>query len=81
MQFKADDGRRDIVILGELQLVLVDRINCKNVVMWLIALRRARTTVAVGADSVRLWMAPLGMSFFFTSPAFCEDRKKWKPGC
>ena len=67
MQFEADDRGRHIVVLGELQLVLVDRINCKNVVMWLIALRRARTAVAVATKSVRLWMAPLGMSFFFTS--------------
>ena len=49
MQLKADDGGRNLIVLGELQLVLINRIDCQIVVVWLIALRRARTAVTIDA--------------------------------
>jgi hypothetical protein len=50
MQFEADDRGRGIVILGELQLVLIDRIDSKDIAMRLVVLRRAGTTIAVVAE-------------------------------
>jgi hypothetical protein len=40
--------RPNVVILGELQLVFIDRVDRKNVVIRLVALRPAGTTIAVG---------------------------------
>src|ERR1700687_4919297 len=50
MQLEADDRSRYVVILGELQLVLIDCVHSEDAVMGLVALRRARTAVAVGAE-------------------------------
>ena len=49
MRLEADDLRRSHVILRELQLVLVDRVDRQHIVMRLVALRRAHAAKTVEA--------------------------------
>ena len=50
MQFEADDCGRNVVIFSELQLVFIDRVHRKNVMMRLVALWWAWAAVSVGAE-------------------------------
>ena len=58
------------MVCGVAQLVDVYREHRKVVVMVFGTFRRAVAPITIGAESVRLWIAPSGISFAFTSPAF-----------
>ena len=50
VQLGADYRGRYLVILGQLQLVFIDRVDRENIVVRLIALGRARAVIAVCAE-------------------------------
>jgi hypothetical protein len=51
MQFEADDRGRHVVVLGELLLVFIDRINGEDVVVGLIALILSTAVACAAAKS------------------------------